>query len=231
MPRQEAQLTRRGQGERAGLALDQIVASARVIGARKLTMQAVADELGVDRKTINHYVGGRQELLRLAAMDAFAEGTKPRAFPHDASWQDACRALANFLVDGLLAAGDFASHVTLDAELVAAMIEPAELLVARMAAAGFDEETSVRALAQIANFSIVFAQDAITAARHDDNTRPKLLARALEIYDRRVGHSATQHPRLTQIVAAGVNTYDRTQLDVTIETFIAGTASQGRRLT
>ena len=213
----------RGQGKRAGLDITQIVTAARSIGAANLTMQAVANALGVDRKTINHHVGDRRQLMRMAAISAFSERAMAWTIPEDAGWQEVCRVFSISVVDGLVAAGQFAAHVEADAELIALLVEPAELLAERMAAAGFDDETSVRCLAQITNICLSFAGDAITRSRSQGNSRPELLRHGLEIYRQKTGHGAEVHPHLGRIAAAGFDTYGREQFHLTIETFIAGT--------
>ena len=231
MARQDSTSPGRGQGKRAGLDITQIIAAARSIGTADLTMQAVADALGVDRKTINHYVGDRRQLMRMAAISAFSESTAAWTIPDDACWQEACRLFATTVVDGLIAAGQFAAHVEADSELIAAIVEPAELLMERMAAAGFDDETSVRCLAQITNICLSFAGDAITRLRSQGTSRPELLRRGLELYRQKTGRGAEGHPRLDRIAQAGFDTYGREQFELTIETFIAGTdaLAEGRR--
>lgn len=57
--------TRRRQGVKAGLDLSKILSAASSIPVEDLTMQAVADRLGVDRKAVNHHVSDRETLIRL----------------------------------------------------------------------------------------------------------------------------------------------------------------------
>jgi AcrR family transcriptional regulator len=63
---------RRKVGRPARLSRDAIIAAAHELGYDNLTMQTVADHLGVSVPSLYHYVRGKDDLLRLAA-EASAE--------------------------------------------------------------------------------------------------------------------------------------------------------------
>src|ERR1700759_3393894 len=85
---------RRTRGERAGLDIKTIIEAARTLEPEAITMQAVADPLGVDRSALNYYVTGRNALLELVAADAFSTHASQIEVPSDDGWQAACRAYA-----------------------------------------------------------------------------------------------------------------------------------------
>lgn len=76
--------TRRSRGVRAGLDRRQIIDAARTLDPGAVTMQAVADVLGVDRKAVNHHVSDRETLLGLVAVDAFSEHFRLSGSPRTA---------------------------------------------------------------------------------------------------------------------------------------------------
>jgi AcrR family transcriptional regulator len=68
---------RRRVGRPARISRDAIVAAAREIGLEDLTLRSVADHLGVSISALYHHVGGKDDLLRLAAEHALTGRTQP----------------------------------------------------------------------------------------------------------------------------------------------------------
>lgn len=73
----ERQVSRRGRPRR--LTLDQVLDAALQIGLADLTMNQVAEQLGVAKAVLYGYVGGRDELVRLAT----ARAGQRHPFPED----------------------------------------------------------------------------------------------------------------------------------------------------
>ncbi|WP_217560790.1 TetR/AcrR family transcriptional regulator C-terminal domain-containing protein [Streptomyces sp. GbtcB6] len=217
---------RRGRGRRAGIDLERIIEAARSLDTDTLTMQAVADKLGVDRKAVNHHVSDRESLLRLVALDTFSKGSPGVDIPADASWQEACRIYATAFTDRLIAADALAEHLMPDDSLYTQFIEPAEAIAKRMTEAGFDDEGTVRSLALLTNLCWAYARDALYVSRSGERLRPRLTRETVEGRDRRAFEN------LARIVDRGVDTYDRSQLDLSIEIFLRGAEAvllRGRR--
>ena len=61
----------RQRGRPRQITRERIVSAARTLAPEQLTMQAVADVLGVDPKALNYHVGDRETLRELVAVDAF----------------------------------------------------------------------------------------------------------------------------------------------------------------
>jgi hypothetical protein len=189
-------------------------------------MQAVADDLGVDRKAINHHVSDRETLLWLTALSALAERVEGFRLSPEADWRAGCRAYAHALADGMVAAAEFAGYVRIDQSLVARVADQTERLAALLEEAGFTIEDCVRILAQIGSFCAAYAQDVIF--NRLQGRRPRFDALRASLAE---DADFEQHPRLARIVGAGIDTYDRRQLDLTIDTFVEGTAVLHRRRT
>ncbi|MEU1160773.1 hypothetical protein ABZ372_08230 [Streptomyces sp. NPDC005921] len=207
---------RRGRGRRAGLDLARIIEAARTLDTSTLTMQAVADRLGVDRKAVNHHVSDRESLLRLLALDTFSKGSPGVEIPPAASWQEACRIYAAAFTDSLIAADALAEHLMPDNSLYTQFIEPAEAIAKRMTEAGFDDEGAVRSLAMLTNLCWAYARDALYVSRSGERLRPRLTRELVEGRDRQAFEN------LARIVEHDVDTYDRNQLDLSIEIFLRG---------
>lgn len=65
-------------------------------------MQAVADALGVDRSSLNYYVGDRGGLLELIVADLFDAELRDIVLPDGAEWADVLRAYGKALHRGVV---------------------------------------------------------------------------------------------------------------------------------
>jgi len=216
MPRQDAPAERRLRGTRAGIDLARIVEAARGLPESELTMQAVADRLGVDRKAVNHHVGDRETLLRMVAVDALSANFSVVEIGEADSWQDACRAHARGFVDAVLATGGLAEHLPLGDPAVTGFLQQAEAVLAKMTGAGFDDETAQRGLALLTNLCLGHARDALLAAQGEDRLRPTTLKSAL------VGRDPDRYPILARIAAAPADTYGSAQFEFSVDVFLSG---------
>ncbi|MFF7647186.1 TetR/AcrR family transcriptional regulator [Streptomyces canus] len=207
---------RRTRGRRAGIDLARIIEAARSLDAEAVTMQAVANKLGVDRKAVHHYVSDRESLLKLMALDAFAERSATVEIPEEASWQEACRTYAAAFTDSLIAAGVLADHLMPDESLYARFVEQVEAIAKKLGQAGFDDEAAVRCLALLTNLCWAYARDVIHVAHSGERLRPRLTRQLVE------GRDPEAFENLARIVERGIDTYDRAQLELSIEVFIRG---------
>jgi len=212
-----AEPQKRGRGKRAGLDLAQIVEAARALAPAALTMQAVADELGVDRKALNYYVTDRESLLKLVAMDVFSVSFATVNIDAESSWQDACRTYGRGLADSIIETGVITAHFRFGTSLAKNFMPPAEALLGKLIAAGLDDEVATRALALLSNISMGYASDAIAAAR----TSEYPLALRMQQAFKETQAQPLQH--LERITASAIRTYNREQLELSIDIFIRGT--------
>lgn len=206
---------RRGRGARAGLDLEAIVAAARGIDPDELTMQAVATELGVDRKALNHHVTDRENLLELLAIDAFRRRIDADELDLGHTWQDACRAYAQNMWHSLVDTGQWLPHFRFTSPHDLAIAGPAEVIAERMLDAGFDRVTVSRAMHLLVTVCRGFAQDAVVGAREGGHPQVEDLRATLAV--QREGY-----PALRSLVDERVDNYGDAQFAFDMDAFIAG---------
>ncbi len=160
---------RRSRGRPAKISRAQIVAATRQIPPQHLSMQAVADALGVTRKALHYYVGDRQGLLSLVVTDRFEAGLAEVELPRGADWRAVMRSYAHAFRDGLIAIGVTIEHTPLRGAGAAAALGLAERVIAVLLDAGFAPADARRALTAIATIAQTAAHTALqaTAGQHD----------------------------------------------------------------
>jgi TetR/AcrR family tetracycline transcriptional repressor len=207
----------RSRGMRAGLDLDMIVKTARLVPPVNLTMQAVATELGVDRKALSYYVEDRESLLALVATDAFSANFATVSIPPASSWQEACRFFAQGFAASLIQTGSLVEHFRLGHSLAVGFLQPGESILAKMIAAGFEGQMAARLVHLLSNICIAYAKDCVIAARG---------GRALAGSVRSAIASSEAHDfeNISTILEAGVAIDSDEQLSLSITVFLEGAA-------
>ncbi|MTD55605.1 hypothetical protein [Amycolatopsis pithecellobii] len=207
---------RRRQGIKAGLDLPQILSAASAIAPDELTMQAVADRLGVDRKAVNHHVSDRETLLRLVAVDAYTRSFAAVSIPADCDWREASRIYGHGIASAVIALGPLARHVRVGASADALLLTVTEAVLARYVQAGFDLETGLRALSMLSDICEAYAHGVVGMAQDGAGKRDLWLREVLR-------DLPEQHPRyLGEAVESQIYTYDARQLEISIEIYIRG---------
>jgi TetR/AcrR family transcriptional regulator, tetracycline repressor protein len=187
---------------------EQIVDAARSVAAGDLTMQAVADALGVSRKALHYYVGDRAGLLTLMVLDQFERELAPVELPTD-HWQATLRAYAVAYRDGLIRVGvgsGGAEHVTDFTQLrglsTSAALALADRVLDALLAAGLDPDSARHGLTAASNIAqsaaqTVVAQTASGIHRHRADTAEALAREPQDTYPalRRVLASAQPSER------------------------------------
>lgn len=208
-----ASAPRRGRGRRAGLDRERIVQTARGMDPDALTMQAVADQLGVDRKALNHHVTDRDGLLELLAIDAFLARFSAIAVPVGAGWEDACRALATGLRESVEATGSLVLYFRFTTQRDLAAVGPAEVVLRTLLDAGFDEVTAGRGLHLLITISLGFARDAVMNAREGGHPQVAELRRMLTSTVE--GYDAIRH-----LLGTGIDSYGDAQFAFDLDAFL-----------
>ncbi|GAA0431139.1 TetR/AcrR family transcriptional regulator [Leifsonia naganoensis] len=206
----------RGPGKRAGLTLEQILAAARTIDPRSLTMQAVADTLGVDRKAVHHYVRDRETLLDLVAREAFAEHFAAAHLAESESWQQACRAYATAFTESLIAIGSLGDYFRPGSPLLVGIIAPTEVLLSALLDAGFDDETAAQCLMLLTFICTGFARTATLTSEAGEHLGLAQLRLALE------DSAGASFPHVTHMGDPSVDTSGAGQFRTSIDVFISG---------
>ena len=131
--------------------------TAAKLGPTRLTVQAVADALGVTRAAIYHYVNDVEELRRIAALApvAFLAGDAEG----DTSWQDWLRVFARAARAWRLSHGEPYLRLTLDLPETGWLHEVVDRAVARLVDAGFPERRARHAFQFLAGVVWINAQD------------------------------------------------------------------------
>ncbi|MCT7661666.1 TetR/AcrR family transcriptional regulator [Mycobacterium deserti] len=169
----------RTRGRPPRISQDQIVAAARRVATRDLTMQAVADALGVSRKALHYYVGDREGLLTLVVLDQFERELDRVELPVDDDWRKVLRAYAVAFRDGLIQVGTATDFTRLRGLSASAALALADRVLDALLAAGLDPEaarcglTAASNIAQSAAHTVV-AQTASGVHRHRAQTTAAL---------------------------------------------------------
>lgn len=208
----------RGRGERAGLDIQQIIATARSMDLGSLTMQSVANALHVDRKALNYHVKDRQTLLEMVARETFISGFDAREIESASTWQEACRAFAHSLTDGVLETGQLVDHLWFGDSSSVLALRPTEALFAQFNQAGCCDADSIRLVTMLSTLCLGHARDIVQSGEATKQPRRDALKSALQTVDR------SDFTHLVRIASVGLNTYDREQLDYSVEIFIQGSA-------
>ncbi|HEY0186025.1 MAG TPA: hypothetical protein VGC67_00920 [Cellulomonas sp.] len=206
----------RGRGERAGLDLGTILEAARRFEPNALTMQSVADVLGVDRKALNYHVSSRENLLDLVAEEIFREEFSAVRIEPDAAWSDACRTYALGFARAVIAAGSLGSRLRITGLSATQLLKPAEALLGKLIAAGADDATALRLLVLLSNTALSHALDASLAAGEGERPRPRFLRQSLR------EAPGEQFDHLARIAADSIDTYGPEQLEFAISVVVGG---------
>lgn len=154
---------RRGRPPR--ISRERIVAVARAMDPATLTMQAVAEELGVDRKALNYHVSDREGLLELVALEVLQDVlNQPR--PTASDWREATRIYATTTRTGMIKAGALFEYVRMPLAEGLTALAPAEEYARVLLDAGFTEEHAAGAIGFLGEFVYASARDAILAERY-----------------------------------------------------------------
>ncbi|AEV72660.1 transcriptional regulator, tetR family [Mycolicibacterium rhodesiae NBB3] len=194
----------RTRGRPPRISREQIVAAARSVATSDLTMQAVADALGVSRKALHYYVGDRAGLLTLMVLDQFERELAPVELPTD-DWQATLRAYAVAYRVGLIRVG-IGDHATDFTQLrglsTSAALALADRVLEALLAAGLDPDSARHGLTAASNIAqsaaqTVVAQTASGAHRHRAETTQALAREPRDTYPalRRVLASAQPSER------------------------------------
>lgn len=208
----------RTRGRPPRISRDQIVAAAHSLPAGGLTMQAVADQLGVSRKALHYYVGDREGLLTLILLDQFERELAAVELPADDDWRAKLRAYAVAYRDGLLRVGTATDFTQLRGLSTSAALGLADRLLDAMLSAGLDPDSARRGLTAASNIAqsaaqTVVAQTASGAHRHRAETTEALSRESHDTY-----------PALRRVLgAAAPSERDaETQFEFELEVVIAG---------
>ncbi|MEU6558515.1 TetR/AcrR family transcriptional regulator [Nocardia nova] len=171
--------SRRGRGRPPRLNRDRIVAAARELPPETLTMKAVADALGVDRKSLNYYVSDREGLLELVALDAFETEFRRFDLPAEGDWRLLLRLFAAAVAEALTRVGVLIWYVRFTGRGGMSVLVEIERMFEVLVAAGFEPMEAGRTMRLLADIAFSAAREAADADRGHVDRQAAAVARTL----------------------------------------------------
>lgn len=147
---------RRSVGRPRSIDRDKILAAANRIGVERLTMRAIAAELGVTTQALYNHIGGRRELVLLLANDY------DHCFDHDpialVHWQPWLSAFARALADHLAGQPGLAGSVSTRGPTSSAALRFVDLTIQKMTAEGFEPAAALDAYRAVLELVVCWVQ-------------------------------------------------------------------------
>ncbi|MFD4948407.1 TetR/AcrR family transcriptional regulator C-terminal domain-containing protein [Streptomyces sp. NPDC058239] len=170
----------RRRGRPARIDQDRIVAAARLVAPEDLTMQAVADHLGVHRKALHYHVRDREGLLELLALDTMQTELGRHEAALDGDWQKVLRTFATAVRASIVQTGVLYDYVRMSAAGGLASLARVEQVARALVEAGFDERTAGLTIGFVGELTYASARDAVLVERHGDHPQLTELRRTLD---------------------------------------------------
>lgn len=182
-----------------------------------LTMQKVADVLGVNPKALNYYVGDRDGLRQMVALDVFESELRCVKIPGGGDWRDVVRAYVYALRNAIIKLGALALSMHLPGSNGLGALDPVERVLQALVDAGLDVDEACRALTFITDMAYAAGRDALRTAENPVHPEFPHVATALE------AAAPQDFPVLRQVVARRTREGpDEGQLEFSIDLVIAG---------
>jgi AcrR family transcriptional regulator len=151
-------MSERARGRPARISKELIVAAAHSLSLGALTMQGVADALGVTRKALHYYVGDREGLLTLVTLDLFEREVGKVELPAGDDWRAVLRAYAIAFRDGLIQVGTATEFTQLRGIGASAALALADRVLDALLGAGLDPDAARLGLTAASNIAQSAAQ-------------------------------------------------------------------------
>ncbi|MDH6243259.1 TetR/AcrR family tetracycline transcriptional repressor [Mycobacterium sp. OTB74] len=192
------------------------MSTARTLAPEELTMQAVADILGVDPKALNYHVGDREALRELVAVDAFAVELSRMEIPTGGDWCDVLRSYAAALREATVTLGVLATYFRLPAGSLGAL-EPVECVLQSLVDAGFSVDDASHVLRLVSELGHAAGREAVFLSQSREHPYVSDVAIVLSTA------AAEDFPVLRQVVAARDSDGDDEQhLEFSLNAIISG---------
>jgi TetR/AcrR family transcriptional regulator, tetracycline repressor protein len=182
-----------------------------------LTMQRVADVLAVSPKALNYYVGDRDGLRQMVALDVFESELRRVEIPGGGDWRGVVRAYVYALKDAIIKLGALALSMHLPGSDGLGALDPVERVLQALVDAGLNVDDACRALIFITDMGYAAGRDALRMAEHSVHPEFPHVATALR------SAAPQDFPVLRQVVAGRAGSGpDEGQLEFNIHVMIAG---------
>ena len=170
----------RGRGRPARIDRERILEAARALGPENLTMQAVAERLGVDRKALNYHVRDREGLLELLLVDTLRSEFDKNEIVLHGDWREVLRSFAVAIRESLVRTGEFYDYVRMSAAIGLLTMAWVERVAEALIEAGFDEQTAGHAVGFVSELTYVSARDSVLVAKYGEHPQIPELRPLLE---------------------------------------------------
>jgi TetR/AcrR family transcriptional regulator, tetracycline repressor protein len=212
---ESAGAARRGRPPR--ISREGIVKAARTLPLETVTMQAVADVLGVDRKALSYHVSDLRGLRELVAFDVFESELSRVELPTGGDWREVIRLYTRATRDAVIEVGALAMYVRLSGASGVRTLKPIERVVQALVDAGFGVDESGRILALLTEVAYSTGRDTLQGGKSDAHPDTHDVARTL------TGAPENEFPVLRALVAARRSAgTDDGQLEFDLAVIIAG---------
>ncbi len=210
---------RRGRPPR--ISYEDILAAATSIPFDDVTIEAVAERLGVTRAAIYRYVGSSDELRAARATTSISTLDFSGELIDD--WREWHRSYAKATREWLLVNIEFREYLPLSAEVIAAgnLLGPVEHGIELLIDAGFDERTAARSIRFLSGIVWNNAQDEMKA-RNSDTSHHPLADQLLRLPQ----ESFADRPRTHRFISDGRGFDAESRFDREIAWAIAGLESE-----
>jgi TetR/AcrR family tetracycline transcriptional repressor len=141
-----------------------IIAAARSLASRELTMQSVADALGVHRKSLHYYVKDREGMLEMVAADVFESEFRRADLPWEGDWRNLFRAAGRAMRAALIEVGALLTYADFRGFAGQESLGVSERILEALVAAGLDLEQAGLAFALLSDLAYCGAREAMIAA-------------------------------------------------------------------
>ncbi|WTW91963.1 TetR/AcrR family transcriptional regulator [Streptomycetaceae bacterium NBC_01309] len=146
-----------------------------------MSMQAVADRLGVPRGTLYHHVADREEMIALVAVARLEQALDETWMPApDADWRAWLAAFGRVMRDALIAHGTPVDSVLLEGAAGRRQLTQIERILDVMVRDGFTPAHAMQALAVVADVAAANARTVLALRAHGDAPHRAFLAAARE---------------------------------------------------
>jgi TetR/AcrR family transcriptional regulator, tetracycline repressor protein len=209
---------RRGRPPR--ISRNQVVSAALSVAPGPVTMQAVADALGVDRKAVSYHVGDRESLLALMASTVFTTEFARVPAPTHGDWREVLAWYAHTIRRALTQLG-IHDVFPLEGAVGLTALEQAEFVLGSLVEAGFDVEQAGRAANTVVELAISAARDSLLRTGQKNHPQYEEAIGAMGSAD------GADFPVLSQVVvamSAGRNV--DAQFDFNLSVVFAGLATK-----
>lgn len=142
-------------------------------------MKAVADALGVDRKSLNYHVSDRNGLLELVALDAFETEIRRLALPAEGDWRQLLRLFTAAVAEALTQVGILISHVRFRGRGGLSTSAEIERISQSLVSSGFEPMEAGRTLRLLTDIAHSAAREAAEVPRGHVDIQAEHVARTL----------------------------------------------------